>query len=258
MGLLTVYFDESGIHEGDHLCVVAGFVGNDAQWQAFAADWVPAILPRLNLHMKELKWKRRPDRVASLLARLGPIPEKFNLTPVAVSMHRKDYNAIVKGKVREKFATPYQLCAQAAIAVVLLEIAGSDDVSFRFDRQEGVRRETMHTVRDFVFERVGVDSRFKGLEFIPRTSTVCLDPADYLAFVVRERELDEKSPKARLGASILGTKGGHGGRIAGPQLQLMVNELVVDGIVPGDAPIAFPKKAVMQLMQNPYWRGPKK
>jgi hypothetical protein len=28
-------FDESGIHKGDHLCVVAGFVGNDAQWLSF-------------------------------------------------------------------------------------------------------------------------------------------------------------------------------------------------------------------------------
>lgn len=32
MALLTGYFDESGIHENEHGCVIAGFVGNDAQW----------------------------------------------------------------------------------------------------------------------------------------------------------------------------------------------------------------------------------
>jgi hypothetical protein len=40
MAMLTAYFDESGIHKGDHLCVVAGFVGNDAQWLALIRDWV--------------------------------------------------------------------------------------------------------------------------------------------------------------------------------------------------------------------------
>jgi hypothetical protein len=58
VAILSGYFDESGTHEGDHLCVVSGFVGNDAQWGAFINDWVPAIKPRLNLHMRKLKWKK--------------------------------------------------------------------------------------------------------------------------------------------------------------------------------------------------------
>lgn len=63
MTLLTGYFDESGIHDGDHRCVVGGFVGNDAQWQALVADWIPAIHPRLNLHMTKLRWKQHPERI---------------------------------------------------------------------------------------------------------------------------------------------------------------------------------------------------
>src|SRR5271157_452890 len=82
LAALTAYFDESGIHEGDHRCVVAGFVGNDPQWQAFASDWIAAIKPRKNLHMCELPWKRRPHRVIPLLASLGPIPSKYNLRHV--------------------------------------------------------------------------------------------------------------------------------------------------------------------------------
>jgi hypothetical protein len=49
---ITAYFDESGIHKGDHLCVVAGFVGNDAQWLSFIHDWIAALKPRPNLPVK--------------------------------------------------------------------------------------------------------------------------------------------------------------------------------------------------------------
>ena len=97
MALLTGYFDESGIHEGDHLCVISGFVGNDAQWTAFAADWIPAVHPRLNLHMKELRWNQHPERIKKLLLKLGPIPYKYNLKPVSVSLSWRDYNSYVKG-----------------------------------------------------------------------------------------------------------------------------------------------------------------
>ena len=50
--MLTAYFDESGIHKGDHLCVVAGFVGNDAQWLSFIHNWIAALKPRPNLPVK--------------------------------------------------------------------------------------------------------------------------------------------------------------------------------------------------------------
>jgi hypothetical protein len=37
--MLTAYFDESGIHEGPHLCVVAGYLGNDAQWTSLTVGY---------------------------------------------------------------------------------------------------------------------------------------------------------------------------------------------------------------------------
>lgn len=120
MALLTGYFDESGIHEGDHACVVAGFVGNDAQWHAVAADWIPAIRPRQNLHMKKLKWNRYPDRISKLLSELGPIPHNYNLKPVAIGLKWSDYNSVVKGKLKHKLTHPYMMCAVTAISQVLV------------------------------------------------------------------------------------------------------------------------------------------
>jgi hypothetical protein len=70
--MLTGYFDESGVHKGDHLCVVAGYFGDEAQWSAFANDWIKALGRMKNLHMKRLRW-HKPERVGKLLPRLGPI-----------------------------------------------------------------------------------------------------------------------------------------------------------------------------------------
>jgi hypothetical protein len=256
MALLTGYFDESGIHEGDHWCVVAGFVGYDAQWAALAADWIPAIKPRHNLHLTKLRWNQHPERIGPLLAKLGPIPHKYNLKAVGISVKWSDYNTILKGKVRERVTKPYQICALCCMSTILTEIAGSDDVFFIFDRQEGMRREVMETTRDFVFDRIGIDSRIKGVEYMKRTDTVCLDPADYLAFMIRERSIDENSDKANLGISIFGN-GGHGGRISPDQLQWMVDSFLADGFAPDKPLPPVPKRLVRELMQNPYWRGPR-
>jgi len=249
MSLLTGYFDESGIHNGDHLCVVAGFVGNDAQWQAFIADWIPAISPRKNLHMKDLRWKQQPERIAALLRKLGPIPYKYNLKPVSAGLFWRDYNSIVKGKIDEKFTHPYVVCATCCMAVVLKEIAEADDVYFLFDRQEGMRRETMLALHDIVYNNFGIDSRVKGMDFIKRDSTVCLDPADYLAFVVRERGTDKDSIKAKLGNAIMPKTRGYGGRLAPNDLADMVE---------GWQRKITPLEMLPELMKNPFFRGPKR
>jgi hypothetical protein len=75
--LLTANFDESGTGHNEQLCVVAGFVGNDAQWASFIADWIPALgHHRKNLHMTKLRWNQRYDAIAESLALLGPIPHR--------------------------------------------------------------------------------------------------------------------------------------------------------------------------------------
>jgi hypothetical protein len=245
VAVLTGYFDESGIHEGDHLCVVSGFIGNDAQWGAFVNDWIPAIKPRPNLHMVKLKWDRYPHLIAPLLAKLGPIPHKYNLKPLSVSVPWRDYNCIVKAKVDGEFANPYITCAMSCIAVALTQIIGKDDIYFWFDWQEGLRRETMEKLKSLVFDLAGVDSRVKGMDFIKRKNTVCTDPGDYLAYIVRERGIDENSPKAIMGKSIIGS-GGYGGQIRPEQLEEMVAYWQSDRTI---------KSLMEEFSRNPFFRG---
>ena len=37
--MLQAYLDESGIHEGAHVCIVGGYFGGPGQWSKFGAEW---------------------------------------------------------------------------------------------------------------------------------------------------------------------------------------------------------------------------
>jgi hypothetical protein len=254
--MLTAYFDESGIHKGDHLCVIAGFVGNDAPWCSFAKEWHEALRPRPNLHMRTLRWKQHPERIGPLLARLGPIPYRYNLKPVYCGMWQRDYDEIVKGKLRERFTNPYMTCAQSCMAVALCEVVGSDEIAFVFDRQR-VHKSAIQVLDGLVFGKFRVDSRVNGLTFLPRAATVCLDPADYLAFQIREYTLDNNSPKAKLGMSILLSGKQYGGIITREQLQERNEELIRFGVTAGgQTSVAERTRLFQNLMKNPYFQGP--
>jgi hypothetical protein len=233
--LLTAYFDESGTGHHEQLCVVAGFVGNAAQWASFIPDWISALDRRKNLHMTQLRWSnpRRYDYYVSYLGKLGPIPYKYNLDPVNVRMWHRDHKEIVEGKVSSEFTSPYQLCATTCISTVLSEIAGPDDeVLFIFDRQEGKRAEQMNKLRDWVYRWAKLDKRIRDINFVPRESTVCLDPTDYLAFQLHHHNLDPESKKAKAGMPILAAKHMYGGEYSREYLALTVQNLQSEGMSP--------------------------
>ena len=232
--LLTANFDESGTGHNEQLCVVAGFVGNDAQWASFIADWIPALgHHRKNLHMTKLRWNQRYDVIAESLALLGQIPHRYNLAPVNVRMWHRDHQEIVEGNVSSEFTSPYQLCATTCIQTVLSEIAGPDDeVLFIFDRQEGKRAEQMNKFRDWVYGWAKLDKRIRDINFVPRETTVCLDPADYLAFQLHHHGLDPESSKAKAGMPILAAKHMYGGEYSREYLALTVQNLQSEGMSP--------------------------
>jgi hypothetical protein len=232
MAMLTGYFDESGIHKGDHLCVVAGWVGNEAQWHALAAHWIKALGRRKNLHMKKLRWKHHPDATKKLLATLGALPERYNLVPVYGGIWQRDYESIVKGKVKATFTTPYMLAAQLCMTAALRGVSSSERIGFVFDKQT-VYADPMRRMEKIISLCENDNPRFQGISSISRTCTVCLDPADYLAYQIREFNQDKNSLRTKLGMPIFGKDGGKGfgiGRIHGPQdLQNFVNLLTSQG-----------------------------
>jgi hypothetical protein len=239
IAMLTAYFDESGIHNGDHLCVVAGFIGDEAQWGAFAADWIPAIHPRPHLHMKKLRWKQHPESVADTLAKLGPIPERYNLKPVFAGLWQRDYDRFMKGKIRPKYVNPYIACAMGCMLTVMDSIAGTDHVLFVFDRQD-VHRKAIDRLNELVYKLMDFDPRVENVITATRprygsklSKNVCLDPADFLAFEIREHHIDHNSFKAAAGASIMGTKPMYGNVFSSEDIEDMANKFIAAGMVPG-------------------------
>jgi hypothetical protein len=234
LAMHTAYLDETGTGKKEKLCIVGGFVGNEAQWSSFIGEWIPALGPqRKNLHLSKLRWNRRYDKIKSDLAWLGPIPHRYNLSAVRVGMWHQDFEDFFKGKVRERFTNPYMACAQICIATVLSEIIGpQDEIAFIFDRQEGQRARTIEMLEKTAFQLAKMEPRIKDIGFRPMWSTVCLDPADYLVFALRENLLDKTSKKALATAPILTNKM-WGGILTREQVQKMAEHYIAHGMVPG-------------------------
>jgi hypothetical protein len=235
LAMLTAYFDESGLAPTEKFCTVAGFVGNEAQWCSFISDWIPALgHHRKNLHLTKLRWNRRYDKIVADLARLGPIPHRYNLAPVRVGLWHRDVDELIKGKVNETFANPYMLCAVTAIGVVLEEVIGpKDEVMFIFDLQKGRRAWTMEALHKVVFEFAKLDHRVKDIDFRPHETTVCLDPGDYFAFAFREYQVDKESPKARACMPIGECRKMYGGFLPREYIENIAKHYIEHGIVPG-------------------------
>ena len=216
--MLTAYFDESGIHEGNHLCIVAGYVGNDAQWEGFISEWIPALGRRKNLHMKKI---RNFKRAARLLDKLGPIPERHHLQRIVGGIRWRDYNEIVKGPLLGR-TNPYMHAAGICIASALAYIPRSEEIAIVFSAQD-LYQSQMEAVDRVLFRGLKRDSRLKSVTFSSPESTVCFDPADYLAFEVREFNKSSDSEKARAGISILGNGKAVGGIYTPERLREIVD-----------------------------------
>jgi hypothetical protein len=199
--VLTAYFDESGTHEGDHLCVVAGFVGTEDQWKRFIPDWEKSLRPKKHLHMTDLRWNSGKQRIAKLLQRLGPIPDRNNLNRVAGGVWQKDYRELVKGRVQSIFVHPYVCAALLCVNGALECLDSSDRIAFVFEYHERYKP-CLDALYEVVFK---FDPRISGIAMLRKCESICFEPSDYLAFQIREWMTDKESPKAKLGMSILGS-----------------------------------------------------
>ncbi len=94
----------------------------------------------------------------------------------------------------------------------------------------------MDALHQMVFKFAKMDRRVKNIDFRPMWSTVCLDPADYLVFALRENSIDETSKKAKATLPIL-SKPIHGGNLTRAQVQAMADAYISHGMVPGGGPV---------------------
>lgn len=115
----TAYFDESGIHSGSEITVIAGFLGDEDAWQRLDDGW------RMKLDEFELSWFHAVDCEHGNGEFLGKHPEpirKFilmefarviasaRLTIVASAFVVDDWRDVATVHLKARFPSAYMFC----------------------------------------------------------------------------------------------------------------------------------------------------
>jgi hypothetical protein len=231
--LVTAYFDESGLGEAEKVCVVAGFMGNDAQWASLAHDWLEAIKPRKYLHVKDLRFTgTKAHRARSVLAKCGPIPYRYNLEPIVGAVRHDDAKATFAARgLNDVFSTPFMLAMNAAIHVALRLLDPDDSLSIVYEYQERYKK-AMSFQFEQVFKLRQIDHRVQGIVPVTKGQTCCTEPADYLAYMTREGVALGETEIFKMGQSIFGGNTDiNGHQWSRQQLDDMVTEYISKGII---------------------------
>ena len=94
--MIEAYIDESGIHEGAKVCVVAGYFGGRGQWRRFESEWLRLLkgydIPLSDFHAKNLV---KNTRHATFLRSAGKLIRSFEkLHPIAVGVVVDDFMSL--------------------------------------------------------------------------------------------------------------------------------------------------------------------
>jgi hypothetical protein len=257
--MFKAYLDESG-HEHRDWMFVAGYLGHEDAWrEKFVPRWKQGLGPqRRFLHMNSLRWGGRSStRTKNLLDRLGPIPEGCGLIPVLGGVRYSDYEDLVDGSIHEKELKGYIACLFPLLIQVLrvvpdterLEVVLEDQKQYKSaaDQMLSTLASTRH---DFFCTKDGRPKIAKW-GWVPKGSTIMTDPADYLAFALRELWIDKNSKKTKWCNSIL--KPGEGiGRIQRrDEIRNVVTETYMQAYFSG-APEEFKLKFKKALIDGKF------
>jgi len=127
---MEAYLDESGIHGGAPVCVVAGYFGRRNHWRHFETAW-KAVLSRFGYQLEDFhskNWIKSRDK-RPLLIELAKTIGKYSIYPVSMAIVVEDFNAFAlqqrrwltgavahKGKLittgcpTKPYFVPFQLC----------------------------------------------------------------------------------------------------------------------------------------------------
>lgn len=194
------YFDESG-HESVEYVVIAGFFGRGECWDAFVPNWKFAMGQRKTLHMTSLRWKK--DSTRRLLKRLATIPEECGLQAAVGAVRVSDYADLVADDERAVRIKGYEAALAPLVINVLRGVPKDERIEFVFEEQ----REYAPSIASIMelAERLDMDYKVtsEGIPkllkwgMVPKGTTVKTDPADYLAYAVRENLTNPETQKAK-------------------------------------------------------------
>jgi hypothetical protein len=226
--MLIGYFDESG-HESREWVSVGGFIGNPGHWEAFVPAWKAALGQRKTLHMNSLRWKQ--ERTQTLLARLGPIPHQCGLHGARGVVRVSDFIDLTESKGDDSHYTGYFACLNVIVPQLLRGTPKHERIEFVFEQQKEYAHAVEATMAFYTHRTFGPRYAFSsnGLpriakwSFVPKGTTVMTDPADYLAFALREMHEHPSSQKTKWCLPIFsGRRDGFGRTMTREQLRRIV------------------------------------
>jgi hypothetical protein len=213
--MITVYLDESGQEDREKFMVLGGFWGKKEQWEGLAADWKATLGNRQSLHMKALRWNSKPERTEKLLERLGSLPYKNGLASIYAAVKIGDYQDIVanNAQLEERWAG-YSVCLVAVMQRLSITVPSYESIKIVCEEQDKYEESATRTYRQ---ARLALNQRpdrplFTSIEFIPKDSSILLQPSDFLAYGVAHYLENRNSRKSRFCEPIFGPDGQTNGR----------------------------------------------
>lgn len=214
--MLIAYLDESG-HETKDWMFVAGFLGDQSQWEQLTPLWAKALGQRQRLHMNGLRWNH--DRTRRLLQCLGPLPDKCGLKPVVGGVRVKDYEDLLAGTPAQKLLKGYIVCIYPLVINVLRAIPRNERLEIVFEKQDEYQPYTEFALAGIVslkdehpdwFLTEDGQAKLAKWSFVPKNSTAFTEPADYFVYALRQLYQDAGSKKTEWCRPILNSGNGEG------------------------------------------------
>jgi hypothetical protein len=198
VGVLKAFIDDSGSGDTKYF-VMAGYLGTVSAWECFDERW-RAVLdddPKIPyFHAVEAR-SLRPDGVwagiteqerDAKIDRFVEVIQSVDIQAVYVRLKQSDYNEIFKGKVPEKWDSPYYCLFSSFVSLsglVLAEQFGAEGpIEFVFDNHEKYKRhgqEFYDGTRVFLIR----DQTAPNIHFRDDKDFPPLQAADLLAWQVR-------------------------------------------------------------------------
>jgi Protein of unknown function (DUF3800) len=221
--MIAVRLDESGTHKEWPVCVVAGYLTDDAGLERLEWAWRNALrkhgYPRI--HMRELEAGRTelsaPERKIPLFRDAIEILRQHALAGIAGYVIRSDYEKYVGTSEYGRYYSPYSLCvmlcAHAAQVWANMHGRGSDRISFMLDRGSKCGKEAHSMLNLMADHKWKTEYKFEPLAWGSDEAYPSLQAADMIAYeamkhALREHNLPRAGPKVReLLKGLLGSVG---------------------------------------------------
>jgi hypothetical protein len=199
---ITAYLDESQVTEDTKHVIIAGFYGENSNWDALSEGWKGALRNRGgHLHMTDLRWNsaHAEKRIKPLLERLGPLPYRQGLTPIYGATKISHFADLLKTNPEKAAFSGYIVCLSQILGSLCVHLPAHASLRVICEEQrvyQELAQKMFHLVAKWMAKRPD-NPWLDEFGTVPKRSTFMTEPADYFAFAMG-KFLDENGTKKDL------------------------------------------------------------